>query len=345
MFRRIEAGPNPELEIGRVLRDHGFTRTARLLGGIEYNGTGFETSTLAIAEQVIDHQGSGWDYTVDELRRYYERASARVRRTPEPIPITDAEQPPPVFAELEHWYLNSAISLGRRTAEIHLALADSADAAFSPEPLNREGLHALADLMRDRASAALELLDARHGQLPESLLVQVDHVRTSREVILARFDRIRHLDSAGSKIRIHGDYDLRQILRTEEDFVIIDFEGDPARSILERREKQSPLRDVAGMIQSCNQAAYAALLAFAAQAPDTTLIELWASTWQQWVSRTFVTAYRAAIGDGPLVPTGEAFDVLLGAFVLDEAFHELAYELENRPEWVGIPLTAIISKI
>ena len=344
VFRRIEAGPNPELEIGRVLHDQGFTRTARLFGGIEYEAPGVGTSTLAIAEQVIEHQGSGWDYTVDELRRYYERASARVRRTPEPIPITDTEQPPPFFAELEQWYLNSAVALGRRTAELHLALAASGDAAFSPEPLNREGLQALANLMRDRASAALALLDVRRGLLPESLLVQVDHVQAAREVILARFDRIRHLDAAGSKTRIHGDYDLRQILRTEEDFAIIDFEGDPARSIQERREKQSPLRDVAGMIQSCNQAAYAALLAFAAQAPDSALLDLWASTWQQWVSRTFVNAYRAAIGDGPLVPQGESFDVLLDAFVLDEAFEELAYELDNRPEWVGIPLTAIISK-
>jgi maltose alpha-D-glucosyltransferase/alpha-amylase len=245
---------------------------------------------------------------------------------------------------VEQWYLSTTLSLGRRTAELHLALADSGDAAFSPEPLTREGLHALADLMRDRASAALKLLGARRGQLPESLLAQADRVHSARDTLFARFDRIRDLESAGSTIRIHGDYDLRQILRTEEDFAIIDFEGDPARSIQERREKQSPLRDVAGMIQSYNQAAYAALLAFAAQAADAALLAMWADTWQQWVTRTFVTAYQAAIGDGPLVPHGESFDILLNAFVLDEAFEELAYELDNRPEWAGIPLTAIIAK-
>ncbi len=343
VFRRIETGPNPELAIGRLLRDRGFTHAPRLLGGIEYHQPDFEASTLAVVEQAIDHQGSGWDYTIDELRRYYERASARVRRTADPIVITDDEQPPPFFSEVEAWYLNSAISLGRRTAELHLALADPADAAFAPEPITRAGLEALADLMRTRAAVALDLLAARRGQLPESLLGQVDQVLAARDTVLTRFDRIRNLETAGSTIRIHGDYDLRQVLRTEEDFAILDFEGNPARSLQERRAKQSPLRDVAGMIRSYNQAAYAALMAFAAQAPDdAVLLEMWADTWQRWVSRTFVKAYQAAIGDSSLTPRGEAFGTLLRAFVLDETFDELAYELQNRPQWIAIPLTGIL---
>ncbi len=244
---------------------------------------------------------------------------------------------------MQGWYLNTAISLGRRTAELHLALADATDAAFSPEPLTRDGLQALADGMRARAASALDSVSDRRHQLPESLVGQVDQVLAARDALLKRFDRLPDLESAGAKIRIHGDYGLRQVLRTEEDFTILDFEGDPARSIQERREKQSPLRDVAAMIRSYNQAAHAALLAYAAQAPDAaTVLEMWADTWQRWVSRTFVRAYRAAIGDSPLAPRGDAFVTLLRAFVLDEAFDELAYELQNRPQWVGIPLTGIL---
>jgi maltose alpha-D-glucosyltransferase/alpha-amylase len=343
VFRRIEPGPNPELEIGRVLRDSGFSHAPRLLGGIEYHHPDVETSTLAVIEQAVNHQGSGWDYTINELHRYYERASARVRRTADPIQPANDEQPPPFFAEVQGWYLNSAMSLGRRTAELHLALADSADAAFSPEPLARGDLQTLTDTMRVRAASALELVAARRHELPESLLGQVDQVLSARDTLLTRFDRLRELEAAGAKIRIHGDYGLRQTLRTGEDFTILDFEGDPSRSIQERREKQSPLRDVAAMIRSYNQAAHAALLAFSVQAPDdASVLEMWADTWQRWVSRTFVRAYRAAIGDSPLVPEGDAFAALLGAFVLDELFDELAYELHNRPQWVGIPLTGIL---
>ena len=151
------------------------------------------------------------------------------------------------------------------------------------------------------------------------------------------------MQHAGQRIRVHGDYHLGQVLRTEEDFVILDFEGEPARSIAERRAKQSPLKDVAGMVRSFGYAAYAALFAFTVHAPDeyASLVP-WADTWEHWAAEAFLRGYTAAAGDSTLLPRGSADrNALLTAFTLDKALYELGYELNNRPDWVRIPLLGI----
>jgi maltose alpha-D-glucosyltransferase / alpha-amylase len=154
---------------------------------------------------------------------------------------------------------------------------------------------------------------------------------------------LRGLAQGGQRIRIHGDYHLGQVLRREEDFVIIDFEGEPARTLAERRAKYSPLKDVAGMVRSFSYAAYAALIAFTVHAPDDAVaLEPWADTWRYWAAEAFVTGYRGAIASPELVPSGEEFLRLLRAFVIDKALYELAYELNNRPDWVRIPLTGLV---
>ena len=160
-----------------------------------------------------------------------------------------------------------------------------------------------------------------------------------------RFDDLRSESSdAGLRIRIHGDYHLGQVLRTEEDFVILDFEGEPARSIAERRRQQSPLKDVAGMIRSFSYAAYAALFAFTVHAPDNyPALEPWADTWQHWSADAFLKGYLAGMEDAPLMPRPRlrCGERLLSAFMLDKALYELGYELNNRPDWVRIPLIGI----
>jgi maltose alpha-D-glucosyltransferase/alpha-amylase len=147
----------------------------------------------------------------------------------------------------------------------------------------------------------------------------------------------------GKCIRVHGDYHLGQVLRTEEDFVILDFEGEPARPINDRRAKQSPLKDVAGMIRSFGYAAYAALFAFTVHAPDDFgPLEPWADTWEHWAADAFLNGYTAALGDAALLPRDTAARrTLLAAFTLDKALYELGYELDHRPDWVRIPLLGI----
>jgi maltose alpha-D-glucosyltransferase/alpha-amylase len=349
LFRRIEPTPSPELEIGRFLTERGFARTPPLAGALEYLRPGLEPGTLAVLQGNIPHQGSGWNFAIEELRRYYERVSARIKRSDwqqsqdklEGQPTVDT--PPPFFAAIEQWYLSSAATLGRRTAELHVALAGGPDAAFAPEPLDRDHLGALANRLRAHGDVSLDLLAGRLSSLDQVSHGHAEEVLASRDTLLERFDAIRALDDAGQVIRIHGDYHLGQVLRTEEDFVVLDFEGDPAESIAERRAKQSPLKDVAGMIRSYGYAAYAALFAFALHTPsDYAALEPWARTWEHWNSHAFLKGYLSGGESTPLLPkVVRARAALLSAFTLDKALRQLGYELHNRPDWVRVPLVGI----
>jgi maltose alpha-D-glucosyltransferase/alpha-amylase len=347
LFRRIEPAANPEFEIGRFLTEHKFTRTPPLLGALEYARPGMPAGTLSVIQGYVKHQGSGWAFTIDELRRYYERVTARANRSGpagrEPLDERtgqDTLTPPPFFAALEQWYLATAATLGQRTAELHLTLASGTDAAFSPEPLDRAARAALAGEMRAHASEALELLDRKASTLNEASREHATAVLDGRATILARFAAIDAEDGGGLRIRVHGDYHLGQVLRTEEDFVILDFEGEPARPIASRRQKQSPLKDVAGMLRSFSYATYAALFAVTVHGPDDyRALEPWADTWQHWVSDAFWKGYVKTIEGSPLLPRDTR--PLLSAFMLDKALYELSYELNNRPDWVRIPLVGI----
>jgi maltose alpha-D-glucosyltransferase/alpha-amylase len=345
VFRRIEPTPNPEFEIGRFLTERGFTRTPPLAGALQYLRPGFEPGTLAVVQGLVKHQGSGWEYSIDELRRYYELIAPRVTGSEGPAFTAPSEQQglPPFFEALEHWYLAGATTLGQRTAQLHRALASGGEPAFAPEPMDRAALGALADGMRAHAGASLDVLARRLDTLNGRSRAHAEAVLSHRKTLLSRFDEMRSVDEAGLRIRIHGDYHLGQVLRTEEDFVILDFEGEPARSIAERRAKQSALKDVAGMIRSYSYAAHAALLAFTVHAPDDyALLEPWAETWHYWVADAFLKGYTSAIEHALLLPRDDSGrHALLSAFILDKALYELGYELNNRPDWVRIPLIGI----
>jgi maltose alpha-D-glucosyltransferase/alpha-amylase len=330
VYRRLESGRQ------------GFPRTPPLVGALEYQHSATARATLAIVQGWVTNQGTGWQFSIDELRRYYERAAARMGTDAPSFAAAPDNQPPPFFTAMESWYLANATTLGRRTAELHLALAASDGPAFAPGTLDAAALQRLAAGMKAHAGAVLTLLESRAGALTEAARQQATAVLAAGDRLIDRFDSIGRLDRGGSTIRIHGDYHLGQVLRTEEDFVIIDFEGEPRRSFDERRGKRSPLEDVAGMVRSFSYAAYAALFAFTVQAPGhLSGLEGWAETWQTWVSHAFLTAYRTTIGSSTIVPDDPCFTPLLDAFVLDKALSELDYELNNRPDWVSIPLTAI----
>jgi maltose alpha-D-glucosyltransferase/alpha-amylase len=366
LFRRVEPTLNPEFEIGRFLTQRGFTRTPELAGALQYLRPGLEPGTLGVVQAAVKHQGSGWDFSINELRRYYERITPRVSgsdgsafATPEsgptlPLPEQPPDaaaparsdqsgSPPPFFHALEHWYLSAAAMLGRRTAEMHRLLASGTGADFAPQPLDRAALAALADGMRAHATASLDLLAQRLDTLNEPSRAHAAAVLAQRAALVSRLDALRVESAAGVRIRIHGDYHLGQVLRTEEDFVILDFEGEPARSIAERRAPQSPLKDVAGMVRSFSYAAYAALFAFTVHAPDDySALEPWADTWQHWSGDAFLKGYLAAMEGAPILPNDpQVRDRVLAAFMIDKALYELSYELNNRPDWVRIPLVGI----
>ena len=241
---------------------------------------------------------------------------------------------------------------GDRTAEVHLALAsDTSDPAFSPEPFTAEDLASVRRSAVAQARTALDALrDAMKGgatRLPEDVAARAQTLLDNEQEVIDRIKAAAAAEFTVAKGRIHGDYHLGQVLWAEGDFYLIDFEGEPARPIAERRAKQSPMKDVAGMLRSFSYAAYAGLFAHSSTRPGQFAeLEPWARLWQTWASAAFLTGYLATAGRALIVPAEPAQrNALLQLFMLDKAFYELNYELNNRPDWVRIPLAAILDVI
>jgi maltose alpha-D-glucosyltransferase/alpha-amylase len=288
--------------------------------------------------------------TIDELGRYLERvASLPVPGDATPDAATAwacgrLAEPPASVTEAIRAYLATADILGRRTGEMHAVLADNArNPAFAPEPLTRDELARLTDAMRRRGEEHLNLLDAVLPRLEERAQATARRVLEQRDALLHQFDELRSVAGLPARIRCHGDYHLGQVLVTEGDVMILDFEGEPARPLAERRAKDSPLRDVAGMLRSFSYAALTAIDAATETRPDDARrLAPWAELWHTWVSASFLRSYLAATHGAAFLPPPRDFDVMLRAYVLDKALYELAYELNNRPACVHIPLAGIV---
>jgi maltose alpha-D-glucosyltransferase/alpha-amylase len=352
LFRRLEKGPNPDFEIGRYLTETGrLDAIPALMGAIEYGDGKPERITLAMMQELVTNQGDGWKMTLDELGRFYEQcATARGSpgETAEPEAVGMLELPdsiPPAVQEKLGLYLDSAAALGRRTAQMHLALgADTPDAAFRPEPLTPDDLRNLTQRLRDHAGSVFGALKASLSALSDDVVDKAALALSRRARILDRFRELEQIDPEMMRIRIHGDYHLGQVLWVNNDFVILDFEGEPARPLAERRTKQPALKDVAGMLRSFSYAAFTGLLSFTARRPEECeSLERWASYWEKWVSAVFLRAYRQTAADAPFLPSQPGhFKALLEALLLDKALYELKYELNNRPGWLRIPLHGIL---
>jgi maltose alpha-D-glucosyltransferase/alpha-amylase len=346
--RRVEAGIHPELDMGRYLTEKAaLPFVPPLAGGLTYRRPGAAPMTVALLQGYIRSAGSGWDYTMDLLGRYYEQAlgytevpltlDMTIQRL---LTLTDADIPEEARSAVGT-YLVPAENLGQRTAALHLALAQgTSDVAFAPERMTTVDLSGLAADLCRHAEQVLEVLTSQANVLPELLSAQAHQLVAQHATIMERLQAVATLPPGMTRIRCHGDYHLGQLLWYENNFVIIDFEGEPMRPLAERRRKQSPLKDIAGMLRSLSYAAYAALFAFIRTRPeDMGRLEPWATFWQHWISVRFVQSYlAAAAGASFLPPERRALATLLEAFVLDKALYELHYELNNRLDWVRIPL-------
>jgi maltose alpha-D-glucosyltransferase/alpha-amylase len=242
------------------------------------------------------------------------------------------------------WYLGTAATLGRRTAELHLALADVPGPSFEPEPLDAASLREFAAEAAEHAEAVFGLLERSRQMLPAEVVASADAVLDARRTLVEELTDLEQLRGAGSRIRVHGDYHLGRVLRSEEDFIILDFEGEAAKRLAARRSKYSPLKDIAGMLRSFQYASHVALFAFAPASggPIERLVP-WADAWHHWVSRAFLSAYRMAMSESTLLPGPGSFNQLLHGLILDKALWELEYELNSRREWARIPLAALVT--
>ncbi|HJR57966.1 MAG TPA: maltose alpha-D-glucosyltransferase [Vicinamibacterales bacterium] len=341
LFRRLEPGINPDFEIGRQLTERaGFTRVPAVLGAFEHAGIAEAPSTLAMMQELVESQADGWAHATDEVRRFYDAVQSR--KAPPSVfsscgyTVVMATEPPPVIREVMGSYLETAERLGRRTGELHLALAsDAGDIAFAPEPFTAEDFAAITADAAAEAERAFDVLAARPSLAPELL--------ARREDVMGRLRRAPALEFTTSKIRVHGDYHLGQVLWSEGDFYILDFEGEPSRPIAQRRAKQSPLKDVAGMMRSFSYAAHAGLFAYTAARPDAfEQLSRWAEAWDTWTTGAFLRGYFGTVSHALFVPRNPTQrDELLCLFVLEKALYELNYELNNRPDWLRIPVFGI----
>ena len=327
-YRRPQAGANPELEMGRYLTEvAAFPNAIPLAGAIEYTGADGVQMTLGLLEAYVANQGDGWNYTLEYLGRYFDQQRAA------------AGSPP---ADAHAAYLTLIRVLGNRTGELHCALARaSGDPAFDPEPVAAGDLDAWTRRVRDEAAATLDLLEKNLQQLALPAREAALALLAQRKQLAARIDGCAPGRGPALKLRYHGDYHLGQVLLAKNDFRIIDFEGETARPLAERRAKHSPLRDVAGMLRSFDYARWTSLRGVTPSPQEHDRLAALAADWRDAARRTFLEGYEEATRDAGLYGSFTEARALLELFELEKALYELRYEINNRPGWVHVPLQGI----
>jgi len=335
IYRRMQEGVNPELEMGRFLTEQSpFTNIARLAGAFEYQGQDGTRLTLGLLQEHLATQGDAWTQTLDYVERFLE--DCLLKPVDEMRAELDAVHA--VNASLMH-------TLGLRTGQLHLALArTTGDPAFDPEPVTPADLEGWRAAVRSELGDTLGRLERRLEALPEEIGERARSLLAARRTLERLVTSPGRRRFRGLKTRYHGDYHLGQVLVRDNDFIIIDFEGEPARPLDERRRKHSPLRDVAGMLRSFNYAAYAAIHRVTEGRPgDVALLESFAQDWERRVQAAFLEGYlEGCHGSGVCPPDLEAARPLVRLFTLEKALYEVRYELDNRPAWLGVPLAGLL---
>jgi maltose alpha-D-glucosyltransferase/alpha-amylase len=352
-FRRLDEGMNPDPEITRFLTERtSFRNSPSFRGTLEWQRPDQEPVTVCFAQGLVRADRDAWALTLESLAKYFEtlvthhRFEQETPNFPTTLSPLDFSQLTDFQQELVGAYGEFAHLLGTRTGELHQALGSRKDdAAFAPEAYSTLYQRSVYQSIRTLSKRNLALLKKTLPQLPESLNDDVKDLMGREEQILSVIGRLLPHKIEVDKIRIHGDYHLGQVLFTGKDFVILDFEGEPARAASERRLKRCALRDVAGMIRSFHYAAHVGLRAYAeGHGRSVEALLPWAEGWYRSVAGIFLKAYRDQSRGSNFIPQSEVdFHILLEVFLLEKAVYELGYELNNRPDWVSIPLAGILS--
>lgn len=349
-FRRIEEGINPDEEIGHFLTAVAhFANVPSLCGCLKYRSSDGKIATLGILQGYVPNHGDAWRFTVESLVELFasrDHPTEQISPGSSQSSVAPAKDAGDASGELNE-QLQLIGLLGKRTAELHLALASSsAHPDFAPEPITPEFREGLDVAFHDLTVRNFEMLRAKIPEFPESIGELAKEVLALEDDALLVLHSVLEQDIAPVRTRIHGDYHLGQVLFTGSDFFIIDFEGEPARPLNERRGKRSPLQDIAGMLRSFHYAARSASVAaqerLARSHQPGGHVDKLATQWRALASSEFVRFYRLTAGDARFLPSiPDQFASLLRVHVLEKAIYELGYELNNRPSWVAIPLEGI----
>jgi trehalose synthase-fused probable maltokinase len=341
LFRKLEPGPNPEFEIVDFLTQNtSFRDVPRLAGAVFYETGTAEAITVAVLQEFVPNQGDAWTDTLRRLAEYFiavheiaESGDVRGEAFARTLADADAEE---------------ARRLGALTGRLHTALASAVDPALAPEAIAPADIADWREGMQAHLDHTMQTLASLHETLPRSIRDLAHQALESAPLLRERLGGLDTLGAeASAKIRIHGDYHLGQVLRVGDGFVILDFEGEPARPLAERRAKHCALKDVAGMLRSFAYAARSGLAAAGGTSDEATWTERlapWAEHWEHQVQTAFLEGYLAETrerGAGFLPADREHLEAALGAFALDKAIYELRYELDHRPAWAWIPLEGL----
>ena len=352
LFRHVLEGVSPELDVGRFLSSRGSDAVPALLGAVELVYPRARPMTVAVVQSFVPNGGTAWDFTVRELGRYFDRVVARTGQEPPPPPpdaspldLADQEATP-LVSQMIGGYADTAAQLGRRVAELHLALASNGhDPDFAPEGYTAADRRTKYQSLRTLSRRVLRLLRARLGSLPPRAQAEAEAVLAREADILRWFEPLLKSNVDSLRVRIHGNLHLGHVLYTGKDFVMTDFDGIHEMTLAERRRKRSPLVDVASMTRSAHFAAYKVLLDPArVREADEAAARPWAAHWASWVSAAFVRAYFDVVKGSRVLPAERAQSaVLFDAFAMERELHQLRVLLEEGSEAVTISLLGIVS--
>ena len=357
MYRRLQHGTSPELEIGRFLTEEKpFDNSPLMLGAFEYeSGRDKEPVALGILHKYVQNEGDAWQYTLDEIGRFFEQvvalSSPKVQLTlGRPLTELVDEQPPQIIETTIGGYLASVSLLGQRTAELHLRLASALDEhEFTPEPFSTMYQRSLFQMMRASTVQVLHQLHRAVDVISQDALPLAKRVLDMRDSIIGRLETLLDGKIAAARIRCHGNYHLGQVLYTGKDFSIIDFEGEPERPLSERRIKRCPLMDVADMIRSFHYAVHFIMHGKSSKMlrrEDMPTLEWWSDAWYTWVSAAFLKSYLELMEYSTVLPEDKSqVQRLLDCYLLHKALREVSYEINNRPGWLTLPLQGILDML
>jgi maltose alpha-D-glucosyltransferase/alpha-amylase len=338
LFRKVDGGAHPELAIGDFLTRRRFRHAPALLGSLEYQRRRSAPVALAVLQRFVPNDGDAWQYTLRLLRDYGRGAEdfpadgSQLSLSPSALLAASEADLPPLAHDRLQSYLPAVRRLGQRTAELHRTLGTaSGQSSLAPEPFSPLYQRSSYQSLRGLACAVIEALRERLPRLPSALRPDAEAVIAAQDGLLTRLRRLLDRKLTATRIACHGNYHLQQVLCTGDDFTIIDFEGEPPRPLFQRRLKRTPLVDVVSMVRSFHYAAHVGL-------PDP-VDAARSRFWRHRVSAEFLKSYLSA-ADLRLLPTDRNdLQLLFEMGMLERTLYELGFELDHRPDWVGIPLT------
>ena len=350
LYRRLEEGVNPDIELLQYLTEvKRFPHVPTYAGSLEYARGKKENAAAGLLISLETNQGDGWAYATSAVDRFFdnvlERSNGSEFRPPASIFEGGIGEVPHAFLDLaDGLFFEMMDLLGRRTGELHLALADGGSRPeFAPEAFSKLYQRSVYQSLRSQIRRTMTMVRKASKRLDDAGRELVDTFLASEQRMLGFISRITDHKIGAEKIRVHGDYHLGQVLFTGRDFVIIDLEGEPARTLSERRLKYSAFRDVAGMIRSFHYAVSSRFLERTALRPeDRETLEPWIETWYGYTASTFLRSYLHTVNGAGFIPDDrDDAELLLNTFILEKAVYEIGYEINNRPDWLMIPLRGV----